>query len=200
MLSFGLVRMFGSDVRQSERVRELCERSHASNLLLRRHRTVDLVHATCDLGGGIAGSHPSRIAKAVSGRKTRGSVTRCPELLWPLEAHFDGIGLTYVSTCSYILAMATVGIRELKNRLSEYLRQVRAGDTVLVTDRGEVIAELHQPERSWLSREHPALAAYLKSGKARGSATNSPDLYPELPELVKPRRRRELLDEERGDR
>ena len=38
--------------------------------------------------------------------------------------------------------MKTAGIRELKNRLSEYIREVRAGECVLVTDRGEVIAEL----------------------------------------------------------
>jgi prevent-host-death family protein len=37
--------------------------------------------------------------------------------------------------------MKTVGVRELKNRLSEYLREVRAGETVLVSDRGEVIAD-----------------------------------------------------------
>ena len=41
--------------------------------------------------------------------------------------------------------MRSVGIRELKNRLSEYLRRVRAGEEVLVTDRGEVVAELRLP-------------------------------------------------------
>jgi prevent-host-death family protein len=43
----------------------------------------------------------------------------------------------------------TVGTKELKNRLSHYLRQVRAGQIVRVTDRGKVVAELravdHQP-------------------------------------------------------
>ncbi|MGB6992764.1 MAG: type II toxin-antitoxin system prevent-host-death family antitoxin, partial [Thermoanaerobaculia bacterium] len=38
--------------------------------------------------------------------------------------------------------MRAVGVRELKNRLSEYLRLVRSGEDVLVTDRGRVIAEL----------------------------------------------------------
>lgn len=41
--------------------------------------------------------------------------------------------------------MRAVGIRELKNRLSEYLRRVRAGETILVTDRGEVVAEIRSP-------------------------------------------------------
>lgn len=40
-----------------------------------------------------------------------------------------------------------VGVRELKNRLSYYLRRVRAGETVRVTDRGAVVAELRAPRR-----------------------------------------------------
>ena len=39
----------------------------------------------------------------------------------------------------------TVGVKELKNRLSEYLRDVRRGTRVLVTDRSTVVAELRQP-------------------------------------------------------
>jgi prevent-host-death family protein len=35
-----------------------------------------------------------------------------------------------------------VSVRVLKNRLSEYLRRVRAGERVIVTDRGQPIAEL----------------------------------------------------------
>ena len=42
-------------------------------------------------------------------------------------------------------AMTTVGIKTLKNKLSEYLRAVAAGATVLVTDRGRVVAELVAP-------------------------------------------------------
>ncbi len=38
--------------------------------------------------------------------------------------------------------MKSVGLRELKNNLSEYVREVRSGESVLVTDRGEVVAEL----------------------------------------------------------
>ncbi|MSR35501.1 MAG: type II toxin-antitoxin system prevent-host-death family antitoxin [Gemmatimonadetes bacterium] len=35
-----------------------------------------------------------------------------------------------------------VGARELKTRLGKYLARVRAGETILVTDRGNPIAEL----------------------------------------------------------
>jgi prevent-host-death family protein len=38
--------------------------------------------------------------------------------------------------------MTTVGARELKNRLGRYLRQVEAGETILVTERGRPVAEL----------------------------------------------------------
>lgn len=35
-----------------------------------------------------------------------------------------------------------VGTKELKNRLSHYLRKVREGQVVRVTDHGEVVAEI----------------------------------------------------------
>ena len=35
-----------------------------------------------------------------------------------------------------------VGARELKDRLGHYLRQVKSGETVHVTDRGRIVAEL----------------------------------------------------------
>lgn len=41
--------------------------------------------------------------------------------------------------------MATVGIKALKDNLSAYVRAAEAGETVLVTDRGKVVAELIPP-------------------------------------------------------
>lgn len=41
--------------------------------------------------------------------------------------------------------MIAVAVKELKNRLSAYLREVGRGEVVLVTDRGRVVAELRQP-------------------------------------------------------
>jgi prevent-host-death family protein len=37
---------------------------------------------------------------------------------------------------------ATVGARELKTRLGAYLQQVRQGRTLVITDRGQPVAEL----------------------------------------------------------
>lgn len=45
----------------------------------------------------------------------------------------------------YIGAVKTTGVRELKAHLSAYLREVAAGEVVLVTDRGRVVAELRPP-------------------------------------------------------
>jgi len=41
--------------------------------------------------------------------------------------------------------MKAVAVKELKNRLSTYLREVAGGEIVLVTDRGRVVAELRRP-------------------------------------------------------
>ena len=41
--------------------------------------------------------------------------------------------------------MRTVGLKTLKNKLSEYIRAAAAGETVLVTDRNRVVAEIVPP-------------------------------------------------------
>jgi antitoxin (DNA-binding transcriptional repressor) of toxin-antitoxin stability system len=41
--------------------------------------------------------------------------------------------------------MKTAGIRELKAHLSAYIRDVERGETVLVTDRGRVVAQMSPP-------------------------------------------------------
>ena len=41
--------------------------------------------------------------------------------------------------------MKAVGLKILKNRLSEYVRLAASGETVLVTDRDRVVAELGPP-------------------------------------------------------
>jgi prevent-host-death family protein len=42
--------------------------------------------------------------------------------------------------------VATVGVRELKNRLSEFLRRVGEGERITVTDRGRPVAVLGPAE------------------------------------------------------
>ena len=43
--------------------------------------------------------------------------------------------------------MNTVDVKQLKARLSEYLRLVKTGELVLITERDEVIAELRPAGR-----------------------------------------------------
>ena len=38
--------------------------------------------------------------------------------------------------------MSSVGVRDLRNNLSEYLRRVRDGELLVITDRGKPIGEL----------------------------------------------------------
>jgi prevent-host-death family protein len=43
--------------------------------------------------------------------------------------------------------MRTVGLKVLKNKLSEYIRLAAAGETVVVTDRGRAVAEIVPPRQ-----------------------------------------------------
>ena len=96
--------------------------------------------------------------------------------------------------------MRTVGVRELKNRLSEYLRLVRQGEEILVTDRGQVVAELRQPSRHAQSTPYPELETAARQGKARRGAPNHPDLYPRFTPVMTHGETMALLDAEREDR
>lgn len=42
--------------------------------------------------------------------------------------------------------MRAVGLKVLKNRLSEYVRLAAAGETILISDRERVVAELVPPQ------------------------------------------------------
>lgn len=100
----------------------------------------------------------------------------------------------------YIPDMHTVGVRELKSRLSEYLRLVRRGEEILVTDRGEVVAELRLPSRHTESTPYPRLEAAARRGLVRLGAANQRDLYPRLPPLMTREETLALLDAEREER
>src|SRR2546422_486807 len=108
--------------------------------------------------------------------------------------------LDNVTTRDYIHDMKAVGIRELKSRLSEYLRMVRSGEEILVTDRGEVIAELRQPGRPASDVRYPALLFHARAEKVRLGEPNRPDLYAANPRSAPDGTARRLLDEDRGER
>ena len=72
------------------------------------------------------------------------------------------------ATRSYLLRMRSVGVKVLKNKLSEYVRLAASGETVLVTDRDRVVAELVPPREG----RSPALAdAFLADAVRQGWVT-----------------------------
>jgi prevent-host-death family protein len=64
--------------------------------------------------------------------------------------------------------MSTVGVRELKNRLTRYLRETKEGGEIVVTERGNPIAVI-QPIRA--AKRASGLEARLASLAARGVVT-----------------------------
>lgn len=97
--------------------------------------------------------------------------------------------------------MRSVGLKVLKNRLSEYVRLAEAGETVLVTDRDRVVAEL-VPPRSRRSDmlDDPVLGELVRRGvlsPARAPFTGPPprgEGVMKLEELLRG------LSEDRADR
>jgi len=94
-----------------------------------------------------------------------------------------------------------IPVRELKSRLSEYLRKVAEGEEVIVTSHGKAVARLVAPRsarRSRPSREEEAVAMlrsqpWIRPGKGK----------PRLPRYVlrlKPGEKTlaEIVSEERG--
>ncbi len=96
--------------------------------------------------------------------------------------------------------MQTVGIRQLKNRLSEYVRLVRAGEEILITSHGEVVAELRPPEASGDAATPAGLRELVRRGMAHGLVRNDPSRYRSYPRALAKATSRELLDWGRGDR
>ena len=96
--------------------------------------------------------------------------------------------------------MRAVGLKVLKNKLSEYVRLVASGETILVTDRDRVVAELVPPREG----RSPLLADALLAQAVRQGWIVPPLLPPGPPPPRKPvmplaELLREL-DEDRADR
>ena len=97
--------------------------------------------------------------------------------------------------------MKSVGLRELKNKLSEYVREVKSGEAVLVTDRGEVVAELVPPGQGGEEHGVPAgLVALARRGQVTLGLPKNAGVYPKLPRRLKRYSAADLLNEERGEK
>jgi antitoxin (DNA-binding transcriptional repressor) of toxin-antitoxin stability system len=100
--------------------------------------------------------------------------------------------------------MKAIGIRELKAHLSRLLRDVQAGEVILVTDRGRVVAELRAPGPA-LRPEADSDRALRRLADAAAGALHigephDPEAYRPSPVRARPGTARTLLAEEREDR
>ena len=59
--------------------------------------------------------------------------------------------------------MITAGIKEIKNNLSRYLAQVKAGEEIMITERGKPVARIIQEGQEPMSIR-AALAPLIKKG------------------------------------
>lgn len=94
----------------------------------------------------------------------------------------------------------TVGLRDLKNQLSKYVRLVRSGEHIQVTDRGQVVAELLPPGVAADRQQHPGLGALHRRGLIRAVAANSAAVYARLSKSPQAGRAKRLLDAVRAER
>jgi antitoxin (DNA-binding transcriptional repressor) of toxin-antitoxin stability system len=75
-----------------------------------------------------------------------------------------------------------VGVKILKNRLSEYVRLAASGETVLVTDRDRVVAELGPPRHGRAESLADALLAdAVREGWLKAPLTVAEGPPPRLP-------------------
>ncbi len=120
----------------------------------------------------------------------------------PARAYRYGAPLADVVSRDYIVPMKAVGVRELKARLSRYLREVQAGEIILVTDRGRVVAELRAPGPAAPAESDAdrALRRLAETGELRIGEPHDPQAYRASPVRARAGTARTLLAEERDER
>ena len=92
----------------------------------------------------------------------------------------------------------SIGIRELRQNASRYLRLVRAGQTITLTDHGEPFAEIRP-----LNRSGGILERLIAEGRATpptGSLKDFLDQHPPAPRRPGEPKLSEILDEQREER
>ena len=77
-----------------------------------------------------------------------------------------------VASGSYLRRMRAVGLKVLNSKLSEYVRLAASGETVLVTDRDQVLAELGPPQEP----RSPTLADAFLAEAVRSGVVTPPRL------------------------
>lgn len=93
--------------------------------------------------------------------------------------------------------MERIGVRELRQNASRYLALVKAGETVEVTERGELVALLTPPGRARNTREHLVATGRLIPATSPSGRLRAP--HPVAVAAGEPSNQ-ELLDAEREER
>ncbi len=99
--------------------------------------------------------------------------------------------------------MRAVGLKVLKNKLSEYVRMAEAGETVLITDREHVVAELVPPRADRAVRVGDAVLADLVRRGLMTPPQHAPQALGPLPAgtpALSPGRLAADLEADRADR
>lgn len=97
----------------------------------------------------------------------------------------------------YNQAVQRIGVRELRQNASRYLASVKAGETVEVTERGELVALLVPPLKSRTARDRLLAAGKLIPATHPTGRVRSPRPVPAKPGTPT---NQELLDAEREER
>ena len=87
----------------------------------------------------------------------------------------------------------TVGVRELKTRLSEYRRRVKTGETILITDHGQPVACIVPAEQPLEAR----LQVMIEAGTLAWSGQKLEPMLP-VAQVQGQHRVADLLIEDRG--
>ena len=96
--------------------------------------------------------------------------------------------------------MRAVGLKVLKNRLSEYVRMAAGGEVILVTDRDQVVAELSPPGPGRrLDAPDALLAESVRNGWVTPPALAGQGVPPRRP-VATHRELMRQLDRDRADR
>ena len=96
--------------------------------------------------------------------------------------------------------MRAVGLKVLKNRLSEFVRIAASGETILVTDRERVVAELVPPREGRAESTQDALLAdAVRKGWLTPAVGSAGGLVPRRPVTTLSALLEELA-EDRADR
>ncbi len=93
--------------------------------------------------------------------------------------------------------MERIGVRELRQNASRYLALVKAGETVEVTERGELVALLAPPGRARNTREQLVASGRLVPATSPSGRLRSP--HP-VPVAAGEPTNQQLLDAEREER